>query len=131
MPPGALGHPWALLCWVLAGGGRRGCAGATGSAPSAAGQRPAPAPPALLLTAPVSRPACLAAHAALLPSPTAPRFQPPPAERGKDALKARLPFPRPATDRKSVKELIVEMTRASTDAFPAEAKEEAAAAAKS
>lgn len=37
-------------------------------------------------------------------------------ERGKDAFKARLPFPRPATDRKSVKELIVEMTRAAAAA---------------
>ena len=34
-------------------------------------------------------------------------------ERGEDRFKARLPFPRPATDRKSIKELIVEMTRAS------------------
>ena len=38
-------------------------------------------------------------------------------ERGKDALKCRLPFPRPATDRKSIKELIVEMTQASAKAF--------------
>ncbi|KAI7841182.1 hypothetical protein COHA_005148 [Chlorella ohadii] len=38
-------------------------------------------------------------------------------ERGKDALKCRLPFPRPATDRKSIKELIVEMTQASAGAF--------------
>jgi putative heme iron utilization protein len=38
-------------------------------------------------------------------------------ERGKDALKCRLPFPRPASDRKSIKELIVEMTQASAKAF--------------
>lgn len=39
-------------------------------------------------------------------------------ERGKDQFKARLPFPRPATDRKSIKDLIVEMTRASAAAKP-------------
>lgn len=33
-----------------------------------------------------------------------------------EAFKVRLPFPRPATDRKSVKELIVEMTGAATAA---------------
>ncbi|EFN51899.1 hypothetical protein CHLNCDRAFT_139512 [Chlorella variabilis] len=37
-------------------------------------------------------------------------------ERGQDQFKARLPFPRPATDRKSIKELIVEMTRAAAAA---------------
>lgn len=40
---------------------------------------------------------------------------------GQDAFKVRLPFPRPATDRKSIKELIVEMTKASAGA-KAEAK---------
>lgn len=38
-------------------------------------------------------------------------------ERGKDALKCRLPFPRPAADRKDIKTLIVEMTQASAGAF--------------
>lgn len=37
-------------------------------------------------------------------------------DRGKDAFKCRLPFPRPAGDRKNIKELIVEMTRASAAA---------------
>jgi hypothetical protein len=35
---------------------------------------------------------------------------------GEQQFKARLPFPRPATDRKSVKDLIVEMTRAAAAA---------------
>jgi hypothetical protein len=36
--------------------------------------------------------------------------------RGEQRFKARLPFPRAATDRKSVKDLIVEMTRAAAAA---------------
>lgn len=40
-------------------------------------------------------------------------------ERAGDALKARLPFPSPATDRKSVKDRIVEMTQASAAALQA------------
>ena len=50
-------------------------------------------------------------------------------DRGKDSFKARLPFPRPATDRKSVKDLIVEMTRAAAGALAAPAAPAAAAAA--
>ncbi|PSC75188.1 FMN-binding split barrel [Micractinium conductrix] len=42
-------------------------------------------------------------------------------DRGKDQLKVRLPFPRAATDRKSIKDLIVEMTRASAAAAGAAA----------
>ncbi|KAI3430593.1 hypothetical protein D9Q98_005186 [Chlorella vulgaris] len=48
-------------------------------------------------------------------------------ERGKDQFKARLPFPRPATDRKSIKDLIVEMTRAAAAAAAAAAPAEGAA----
>jgi putative heme iron utilization protein len=36
------------------------------------------------------------------------------------ALKARLPFPRPAADRKDIKDIIVEMTRAAAAAAPPE-----------
>lgn len=50
-------------------------------------------------------------------------------QRGQDQFKIRLPFPRPATDRKSIKELIVEMTRASADALPVPAAPPGAAAA--
>jgi putative heme iron utilization protein len=39
--------------------------------------------------------------------------------RGGEALRARLPFPRPAADRKAIKELIVEMTRAAAAAAAA------------
>jgi putative heme iron utilization protein len=41
--------------------------------------------------------------------------------RGGEALRARLPFPRPAADRKAIKELIVEMTRAAAAAAAAAA----------
>jgi hypothetical protein len=44
-------------------------------------------------------------------------------QRGKDQFKARLPFPRPATDRKSIKDLIVEMTRAAAAAGAAKKEE--------